>query len=180
MKKQKIQEKIMFRKGNSFVELLTIIGIIGIMTAVTYASMSSLRTGKEVEVAARQIASLIREVQNNAVSGKMMNGDTTCRFYIEISNSGNNLAYRVSYRHDGGSGCDSASSVQYSSGTIEKVNAVIPPLGPSAITIPYNVPHGATSGFNVVLRSSVDSSKQYVICTSSTGNIEEKEGSTCP
>lgn len=51
-------------------ELMVVIGIIGIMTAVSLVSLQGSRDKKAVEVAAREVAASIREAQNYALTGK--------------------------------------------------------------------------------------------------------------
>lgn len=71
----KKRKKIIVKKhkvsaGVTFVELMVVIAIIGIMTAVTVVSLQSSRDKKAVEVAGKQVVASIREAQNNALTGK--------------------------------------------------------------------------------------------------------------
>jgi len=87
------------KKGFSFIELLTVITIIAIMTIATSIFMSSgLRA---VETAAREVSSVVREAQNYALTGKNTGAEDGCTMYIfsweELS---------TNYKIDGlGAGC---------------------------------------------------------------------------
>ena len=61
-------------------EIMVVIAIIGIMSAVALVSLSKGKEQKAVEAAAREVASAIREAQNYALTGK--GADSTCTIYI--------------------------------------------------------------------------------------------------
>lgn len=58
-----------FSRGFSLVEVLLVIAFIGIMTAVTFVSLSGKRTDETLKGAAREVAAAVRVAQNNALSG---------------------------------------------------------------------------------------------------------------
>jgi len=155
----KCQLSTVNRKGFSLMELLIVIAIIGIMTAVLLVNLSGSRSQKQVEAAAREVAAAIREAQNNALTGK--NVTTGCS-YIFTYNSGSS-----SY------GISSCSNINY---TLS--NGVIFNNGNN---FTFSVPFGTVSGgyaTPIVIRKGTS---QYTICVNSAGNVTEKSGNTlCP
>lgn len=78
-------------RGFSLLELMTVAGIIGIMTSIVLVSFSSGRTDEVLKTSAREVANALREVQNDALSGLrpsgVNSGSTVCWFSIERSGS---------------------------------------------------------------------------------------------
>lgn len=177
MKKNEQKNNKIFRKGLTLIELIIVIAIIGIMTAVTYVSLRNLKPTKKAEVSAREIGALLRQVQNDAVSGKMIGGTTACRFVLYLANNGSNLNYsgRYVFGQDAAA-CNANGQTQYMSGSVSGVNV------DSTKTISYFVPHGDVTGGGKILLTTTDgSSRQYTVCVNSRGNVEERFGNAaCP
>jgi prepilin-type N-terminal cleavage/methylation domain-containing protein len=57
-------------RGHTFVELMAVLAIIGIMVAVTMVSMNAANTDNKLKAAQREVASAIRMAQSNALQGK--------------------------------------------------------------------------------------------------------------
>jgi Tfp pilus assembly protein FimT len=62
-----------FFSGHTFLELMTVIGILGIMLAMTLVSMNRSNTDAKLKAAQREVASAIRMAQSNALQGKTVN-----------------------------------------------------------------------------------------------------------
>lgn len=82
MRKMIINKKAMpaGRQGFSLLELMIAIAIAGIMTAVMLVSMNSQREKKAVELAAREVATVVRETQTYALTGKGLKDHPICSF----------------------------------------------------------------------------------------------------
>ena len=152
-------------KGFTLVELLIVIAIIGIMSAVSIVSLQNGKTEKEVETAATQVAAAIREAQNNALTGKKNNGETPCDYvyFRWISNSN----YAISYEEKVSEGICS-SIKDYSVYTLE--NDVIVS---SFDEISFSIPFGGTdiSGTEDIVLSK--DSNIYHVCVTSSGSVTE-------
>lgn len=162
------------KKGFSFIELMVVIAIIGIMTAVTTVSLGNTRTKKEVEVAAREVAAAIREAQNYALAGKQVSGaEYPCdyKFNAMVGTSNYNIAY--DYHIYGNAACNPKNL--YSSSLKNGVSFESVPPNPISFSIPYGSINPAA---RVVLGKS---SSRYTVCVNFSGNIEEKIGDVaCP
>jgi len=58
-------------RGFSFIELLTVIAIIGIMSAVAFVSLSSSKSSAKLSAAQREVAGAIKLAQSYALQGRM-------------------------------------------------------------------------------------------------------------
>lgn len=69
------------KRGFSLVELLVTATLVGIMATIALVSMNAAREKKTVEVAAREIASVVREAQNYSLTGKNLKTQAaSCNF----------------------------------------------------------------------------------------------------
>jgi prepilin-type N-terminal cleavage/methylation domain-containing protein len=156
-RKIKTQKTFRYLKGVTLIELLVVIAIIGIMTSVTIVSLSGARTNKALETAAREVASVVREEQNNALTGKNLDANSQCG--IDWADSSSDYSARCpdrSYTLDGGVRFSGAGSVAFSA------------------------PFAGTSDSSIVLSNS-DGSKTVRVCVYSSGKIEETAvGASCP
>lgn len=160
-----------------------------IMIAVTMTSLSGAKDRKAVEGEARKLAATIREVQNYALTGKVMEtGRVTCG--VGIFNIGDeDTSYRVSYAHRTGTSCgDSPTFVSLS--PISLLNGVkffVDPLN-TTDAFYFKVPRGnlmdslgvaITTAQLIVLQKNTAS---YSICVYPSGAVTETSGvlGSCP
>lgn len=83
------------RQGFSLIELVIVMAIISIMTAVGLVSLQSNKVTIQLEAAGREVAAAIREAQNNALNGKNASSTgTICKEYY-FNYTVNSTSYSV-------------------------------------------------------------------------------------
>ncbi len=98
MIKQKNIKNKNFKKGFTLVELLIVIAIIGIMTAVLLVSMSKGGVNNTLKVAGRQLSGALRESQNYALTGKQKEeGSYPCAFKFSVEPLADGVYYNIKY-----------------------------------------------------------------------------------
>ncbi len=85
------------RKGFTIIEVLVVVAVVGIMTAVMLVSLSDSRSGEAVKVAAREVAAVVRAAQTYAVSGRITDPDKIpCEYrFVVVSPD----TYQIQYTH---------------------------------------------------------------------------------
>ena len=75
-------------------ELIIVIGIIGIMTAVGIGSISSTKNSTKLKAARTEVAATIKTAQNYALQGKVQSGETVCGYGVYFED---NEKYHIFY-----------------------------------------------------------------------------------
>lgn len=70
-------------RGFTLIEVLIVITIVSMMTGVVFSVANRDRGPKEVEAAANQVVSILRGLQNDAINGKLIDGDPVCEFIFQ-------------------------------------------------------------------------------------------------
>ncbi|OGI16651.1 MAG: hypothetical protein A3J63_02145 [Candidatus Moranbacteria bacterium RIFCSPHIGHO2_02_FULL_40_12b] len=172
-----------FRRGFSFIELIIAMAIFGIMTAAMLVSLLGGKDAKAVEVAAREVAAAIREVQNNALTGKQDSANPSrkiCRWLMyTYSNTPN---YTVYYYY--GDCTISFQQVYFNASLKNNVNFL------TSDNVSFKLPHGTAESFGspmsnpvkITLKSTNNATIKYTVCVYPSGRVEEISGDpgTCP
>jgi prepilin-type N-terminal cleavage/methylation domain-containing protein len=179
MEKNKKKAGLSLKRGLTLVELLIVLAIAGIMLSVALINIQNSRKNSEIEAAGMQLVSLLREVQNNALTGKKIGsaeGEYSCAFQLTIDTDGSYEIAR-SLKQPGEDSCEDEGVMDdaYITGELQKVQIS------SSQTIKFSVPHGDITGISMItLQHVADPSVTYTACISSGGNIEGVKGGSCP
>ena len=160
------------KQGFSLAELLVVVAIIIIMTGVMFASMSGNKSQKDAENAARQVASQLRQLQNEAINGKQINDKIVC--YFDFNYFSADKGYKIAYRDcpDGEEAVETSPIIKLNSG---KGNVSIDITDTTDIY--FEAPHGIYSGPLQITFTSND--KRAYVCVCSSGNIFDTKESSC-
>jgi prepilin-type N-terminal cleavage/methylation domain-containing protein len=165
------------KKGVSLVEILIVCAIIGILSAALLASINSGNKDRQaLKIAAREVAAAVRETQNYALTGKMINaGDKPCRFRME--DVGGN-SYRIQYLNiNPGGNCAGGWQDIY---TKILSNGVSINIAGGGGKIDYDVPHGIrSSGGNLNDISLSRNGTTVHVCACQSGKVVEKFTGAC-
>jgi len=99
--------------GFTLIELMVVIAIIGIMTVISVASLVKGRDQKMTEAEGRKVAAAVREMQNDALTGKGAGG---CGFTFTYGSSSYKITgcVTVNYVTGGGVTFSNASNAAFS------------------------------------------------------------------
>lgn len=159
--------------GFTLIELVVVMAIIGIMVAVVSFSFGNESTKKALETNAREFASVLREAQNYALTGKQIGSGVTCRFDVTWTTTD----YSLKAMAKSGSGlCDGTGTVTLVSTYSLKQGATFMNGG----NISFLLPWGVSSGTMSAVLSRTGTGMSHVVCLNASGKVVDQEGSTCP
>lgn len=90
------RDKIARQSGFTLFELMVVVLIIGLLSAVVTANFRQMRISQEMNASARDLVSSIREVQNNILTGKYVTSSQSARAYALVFTQ-NSTAYSPLY-----------------------------------------------------------------------------------
>lgn len=158
-------------RGFTLIEVMIVIAIIGITSALVFVSLSTGKTGRLLERSSREVMAALREAQNYAVSGRStaINENNTS-FGMQIVSA---TAYNVISSSGTVSSYSLKEGVTFTSG---------------ATTLGFLVPRGEVTVAGVALAAGASyrislskSGSMMYICLYQSGRIVENGGNaTCP
>ena len=168
----KLNLKIKNRSGVTLIELLIVIALIGIMSAVTIAFLGSGKNQKELESSAREVVAALREAQNLALTGKIMGTNTfPCSYVFQAVSGGSGYSINYTY-HGSGQDCISRSIFDEVYAMYTLKNGV--KFSTAQPNIIFSVPHATLEdNYPFVIKKGADF---FSICLCATGKIVEQSG----
>lgn len=164
------------KKGFTLIEVVVVVAIIAIMSAVIFSNVNSGRSQSAVDAATRTLANAIRELQQYSLTGKqMVTNSDPCLYQIAwISGT---ARYTTTYFYKDNSGtCNQSMTIA----TYTLPGGVLfSGTGSLGFTLPYGKPNFGTA--SVALPVIKAGSVSGVTCVYSNGLINSAVGSvSCP
>ena len=147
----------------SFMEVILVIAIIGIMTSAVFASISQSKNRTELETAANEVVASIRKIQNYSLSGKNISVGCT-KYTLNTTNGSNSFTI-----NNGGATCPYNVSYKLKNGVT---------FGNSA-SVSFNAPFGNRDNTNTVDIDLIKGSNHRHVCITGVGVIT-MQYSACP
>ncbi len=158
--------------GFTLIELLIVISIVSVGASIMLVTFGNNQIRRELEGNAREVVGLVREAQNNALTGKQTVAATTpCRYQVSWSGSGYSMTY---WYKNASELCTQTSPV---SSYVLKNGVAFSGADNFYFTLPHATLNFGSGSMAIVLTKQGIS---RVVCVYATGLINELDGSTCP
>lgn len=155
------------RHGFSLMEVVMVIAIIAIMTAIGLIAVQSTRSKTALEAAANEVMASLRETQNYALTGKLGNETEKCSGY-RFQSVANTDRYSIAGQASAGSTCSFSVNQKLSGGVT--FNGVYSET--------FSVPHGNVSNASLTIGLSRGGNNYYV-CVNGAGRITKGPTTGC-
>lgn len=154
-------------RGFTLIEVMVVMAIISIMAGIIISSLGSGRAERELETNAREFASVVREAQNYALTGRQFVANTDpCAFQVDWSGS----SYTLKYRYlDASRNCTQTSDIL--SYTLK--NGVV---FDNSSTVQFNVPHAVNAISGSENATFEKSSTYHRVCMYEDGRVTDYAG----
>lgn len=166
---------LMRREGMTLIEVMMVIGIIGIMSAVSVTSYVTSKKNVELETAAEELIAVLREAQNYSLTGKEIT--SSCSNYRVNIDGSSNYRLRTYNAAVGGSSCATLDNAY----TFK--NGVVPSAGGGYVN--FAAPHASitrTAGSVVGTWYRITLSKGgefHYVCFNNAGLIKKTINANC-
>lgn len=156
------------RKAFTLIELVIVMAIISILAAVVTVSLGTQNTKKELETNAREFASVLREAQNYALTGKQPDPPhITCQFSVSWDNTPTST-YRLWSMSRNNGACNIP--VDFATYSLKRgVQFSSPTTG----TVSFSLPWATTGSSKIVFAKGGFS---HTVCLSTSGKITDQAG----
>jgi prepilin-type N-terminal cleavage/methylation domain-containing protein len=151
------------RKGFTLIELVVVIAIIGIVSALMLTALSASRNSSELESSATEVITALREAQNYALTGREISVD--CNLY-RMSFNGSDYILKNT-----GTGAGTCTLLQD-----YKLKNGVTFVGSS--NVDFEAPHAIKTGALSV--GLTKGGKNYYVCINSAGVITKSPTLICP
>lgn len=167
------------KRGVSLIELMTIMGIISIMTAITIVSLTEGKQKEKLDSVSRELVTHIRELQNNALTGRQQEGVKVCSYGMSAISTGGTSYTTTYYFVESYEDCvRDADSVRSANLVTYHLPEGVEFLG-SAESFLYKLPHAARNSKTPrVIQFGIDG-REYHVCVNSEGEVQEKFTVSC-
>lgn len=161
-------------KGFTLIEALIVIAIIGIVAALTITNLVNSQTTQKLESAAREVEAAVREIQGYALTGYQDISNTDpCGFEISWTASSSTYNLTYFYRNNTTDACDRSSILAtylLRNGITFSTSGSFSFAPPWAVLMP-----NTKQTIPLTLSGS-----SHVVCTYTSGLINNQAGTSCP
>ena len=159
------------RRGFTMIELLIVTLIVFLMTGALVSALGKNKNSNEVELAAFQVVSQLRSLQNGALSGKSISGTVICHFQFDIAAGAK--FYTSTYKDCATTpNVIATTSADYLSAKKEGGSVT----AASVASFSFAPPLGAVNAGQITLTSG---SSTYYVCVETSGSILAQK-TACP
>ncbi len=155
----------------TLIEIMIAMAIVSIVSSVMLVNFNAKRSQNGVEQSAREVASVVRQAQNYALTGKQTPaGGNPCSFDVTWGGVGTTNVLLVNNWNNSGA-CTALTILTYRLRDGVTLNGV---AGLVSFSVPFST---VLSAVTIVVSKDGQS---YAICVSTSGSVTTVSGSICP